>query len=340
TSGAARVGDRLFVSTSNLGAGAGTLDPQFLPGSVLVFDLDGDLPAIAPHPETPVVFTSGFNPTHVTPYTTPGGRELVLVGVSGATGLVTDDPTTPEREAGGLALTSAVIDVIDAQQLRRIATIPLGLAALSFERLGIDPTGRVAMIGSAVARQVFAVDLAPLDGLAPDAPPVLLADAVIFDAQHPLELPGIAQGAPPETCPGYVVGVEFSSDGERAYAVDFCDGTLSVIATDLDGDPPVPVPAARFQVSGVVELVASVGPDSLGFPRAPGALRVRPGIDFEGPEVAFLVGLPEGLLCGVTVPVPEPSADALRLVCSGALATLAARGRRRGRARTQRGGTT
>jgi hypothetical protein len=343
TSGAARVGDRLFVSTSNLGAGAGTLDPQFLPGSVLVFDLDEDPPGIAPNPETPVVFTSGFNPTHVTAYTTPGGRELVLVGVSGATGLVTDDPTTPEREAGGVALGPAAIDVIDAQQIRRIATIPLGLAALSFERLGIDPTGRVAMVGSAVAREVLAVDLAPLDALDPDAPPVLLADAAIFDADHPLELPGIAAGAPPETCPGYVVGVEFSSDGERAYAADFCDGTLSVVATDLDGDPPVPVPAARFEVSGVVELVASVGPDSLGFPRAPGALRVRPGrpgIDFEGPELAFLVGLPEGLLCGVTVPAPEPSADVLRLVCGGALAILAVRCGRREMSTIRTGGAT
>jgi hypothetical protein len=343
TSGAARAAGRLFVSTSNLGAGAGTLDPQFLPGSVLVFDLDEDPPGVAPNPETPVVFTSGFNPTHVTAYTTPGGRELVLVGVSGATGLVTDDPMTPEREAGGVALSAAAIDVIDAEQIRRIATFPLGLAALSFERLAIDPTGRVAMIGSAVAREVLAVDLAPLDALAPDAPPVLLEDAVIFDAQHPLALPGIAAGAPPETCPGYVVGVEFSSDGERAYAADFCDGTLSVIATGLDGDPPVPVPAARFEVREVVELVASLGPDSLGFPRAPGALRVRPGrpgIDFTGPEVAFLVGLPEGLLCGVTVPAPEPSADVLRLVCAGALGILAARGRRPGRMTTRRGGTT
>ncbi|MCI0636640.1 MAG: hypothetical protein L0206_22375, partial [Actinobacteria bacterium] len=185
------------------------------------------------------------------------------------------------------------------------------------------------------------VDLAALDDLDPDAPPLLLEGAVIFDAEQPLELPGIPDGAPPETCPGYVVGVEFSSDGRRAYATDFCDGTLAVIAVHLAGEPPVPVPAERFEVEEVLELVAPVGPASLGFPRAPGALRVRPGrsqIDFEGPEVAFLVGLPEGLLCGVTVPVPESSADALRVACLGAVLALASRsGRRRRRVIRERG---
>src|SRR5690606_31969787 len=214
TSGAAVAAGRLFVSSSNLGAGAGTLAPQFLPGTVLVFDLARAPLAVAPHPTTPALFTTGFNPTHVTPYTTPSGRELVLVGVSGALGLRSDDPATPYREAGGVALGEAAIDVIDAEQLRVIATVPLGLAGLAFERLGIDPTGRVALIGSAIARHVYGIDLAVIDALAPDAPFVRLDGiegpaAAIFDADAPLVLPGLPDGAPAETCPGYVVGVEW-----------------------------------------------------------------------------------------------------------------------------------
>jgi hypothetical protein len=344
TSGAARVGDRLFVSTSNLGAGAGTADPQFLPGTVLVFELGagGATPAIAPHATTPVLFTSGFDPSHVTAYETPSGRALVLVGVSGALGLVPDDPRTPEREAGGTPKSDAAIDVIDAEQLRVIATIPLGPAALSFERLGIDRDGRLAVIGSAVARHLFAVDLAPLDALAPDAPWQLLdgsdgPDAVIFDAEAPLILPGIPGGAPPDTCPGYVVGAEFSDDGRFVYATDFCDGTLGVVEVLRSGSPGSPFPAQRFRALEPLPLVAPLRPESLSLPRTLGALRVRegrPGDDFEGPEVAFLVGQPEALLCGVTVPVPAPEPAGLPLGAS-ALLVLRALAVRRGR-RTRR----
>jgi hypothetical protein len=330
TSGVARVGDRLFVATSNIGSGAGTLATQFLPGTVLVFDLDlgAPIPTLHPNAEHPVLFTSGFNPTDVTPYTTPGGRALVLVSVSGATGLVPDDPHTPEREAGGVARSAAAIDVIDAVQARLVATIPLGLAALSFDRLAVDPSGRIALAGSSIGRRVYAADLAPLDGLDPDGPPVVLdgstgPDAVIFDADAPLELPALAGGAAPETCPGFVVGIAFAADGRRALATDFCDGTLSVIPVRLSPPPPVPVPPERFGAIETVELVAPLRPDSLGLPRALGALRVRPGVpgaDFQGPDALFLVGLPEGLLCGIRV--PEPGAMA------GDLAAAARRARR------------
>jgi len=332
TSGAAVAAGRLFVSTANLGAGAGTLDPQFLPGTVLVFDLDEDPLAVAPHATTPVLFTTAFNPTHVTAYTTPQGRELVLVGASGALGLVADDPLTPYREAGGAALTEAAIDVIDAEQLRLIATIPLGLAGLSFERLGIDKDGRVALIGSAIARHVYAVDLAPLDALAPADPFVLLdgeggrPEAAIFDAAGPLVLPGIANGAPPETCPGFVVGVEFGRY-RSAYATDFCDGTITRIRVDSFG-APVPLPRARFSLHETTPLVAPVGADSLGKPQAPGALRVFGFVD--GPDqAAVIVGQPEGLACSIQV--PAPSSAALGAAASLALTTLAARRARRRR---------
>ncbi|MEB2311689.1 MAG: hypothetical protein OZ928_07545 [Polyangiaceae bacterium] len=336
SSGAAVAAGRLFVTSSNLGAGAGTLAPQFLPGTVLVYEL-GDAPlAAAPHPTTPVLRTSAFNPTHATAYTTPHGRELVLVGASGALGLVSDDPGTPYREAGGVALSEAAIDVIDATQLRVVATIPLGLAALAFERLGIDPSGRVALIGSALARHVYAADLAPLDALAPDAPYLVLDGAegrpaaAIFDAGHPLVLPGIANGAPPETCPGFVVGVEFGSTRD-AYATDFCDGTITRIRIPTPAGP-APLARARFSVEETTKVAAPVGPASLGQAQALGALRV-----FTDPssrtQAAILVGQPEGLVCRVEVPVPEPAPTALGAAASLALSTLAAH---RARPRRQR----
>jgi hypothetical protein len=315
TSGAALSAGAIFVSVSNLGANAGTANTQFLPGAVLVFDFDASAapPRVSPDATAPVLFTSGFNATHVTPYRSPGGRDFVLVTVTGALGLAPDDPNTPEREAGGLPLTNAAIDVIDAAQRRVVATIPLGLGAPSFERLAIDPTGRVAMVGSAVGRKLFAVDLEPLDAiaLAPGAQPLVLdgstgPDAVIYDAASPLELPARANGAPVATCPGYVVGADFDATGTKLFASDFCDGTLAIVGVDLAGNPPVPVPAvsSRFAVQQSLAITAPLTTASLGLSRAPGAVRVRPGrpgVDYRGPDVLFLVSLAEGQLCGVRI---------------------------------------
>ncbi len=315
TSGAAVAAGALFVSVSNIGANPGRPDTQFLPGAVLVFDFDPGAtpPRVAPSATAAVLFTSGFNPTQVTAYRAPSGRDFVLVTVSGALGLAPDVPATPEREAGGLALSNGAIDVIDATERRVVATIPLGLAAPSFDRLAIDPTGRVAIVGSAVARRLYAVDLAPLDALslAPGAAPLVLdgstgPDAVIFDAAAPLEVPALANGAPAATCPGYIVGADFDATGTEVFASDFCDGTLAIVGVDLSGNPPGPVPAvaARFRVLQTLPITAPLTAASLGLSRAPGAVRVRPGrpgVDYHGPDVLFLVSLPEGQLCGVRI---------------------------------------
>lgn len=307
SSGAVAAAGALFVSTSNLGANPGRPDTQFLPGSVLVFDFDAAAGRIEP---AAILATSGFNPTHVTAYTAPGGRAFVLVTVSGALGLRPDDPATPEREAGGAALSPAAIDVIDAAERRVVATIPLGLAGASFDRLAIDPTGRVAVAGSAVGRRLFAVDLAPLASiaLAPGAPPLVLdgssgPNAVIFDAAAPLELPARPNGAPLATCPGFVVGVDFDATGTKLFATDFCDGTLAIVGVDL-ASGAAPLPPGRFRVLESIPITAPLGAASLGLARAPGALRVRPGrpgVDYRGPDVWFSLGLPEGALCGVRV---------------------------------------
>ena len=307
SSGAAVAAGALFVSMSNLGANPGRPDTQFLPGSVLVFDLDVAAGRVEP---ATMLATSGFNPTHVTTYRAPSGRAFVLVTVSGALGLRPDDPATPEREAGGTALSPAAIDVIDATERRVVATIPLGLAGAAFDRLAIDPTGRVAVVGSAIGRRLFAVDLAPLDAiaLAPGAPPLVLdgssgPNAVIFDAAAPLELPARPNGAPAATCPGFVVGADFDAAGTKVFATDFCDGTLAIVGVDL-ASGPVPLPPSRFRVLESIAITAPLDTASLGLARAPGALRVRPGrpgVDYQGPDVLFALGLPEGALCGVRI---------------------------------------
>lgn len=310
TAGAAFAAGALFVAMSNTGANTGRPDTQYLPGAVLVYDLDlaAAPPAIAP---AAPIFTTGFNATHATAYRTPSGRDLVLVTMTGALGLAADDPSTPEREAGGVALSPSSIDVIDAVERRLVATIPLGLAAASFERLAIDPTGRAAVVGSAVARQLFVVDLAPLDSLtwpAPGAPPLVLdgstgPNAVVYGASAPLVLPARANGAPVETCAGFVVGVDFAANGSKLFATDFCDGTLGVVGADLAAAPS-PLPRDRFSVLGSIAITAPLNTASLGLARAPGSVRVRagrPGIDYRGPDVFFTVGIPEGQLCGVRI---------------------------------------
>lgn len=314
TSGAALIGGKLFVSMSNVGDDAGTATTQFLPGVVLVYDLDLGTtpPSAAPSVTSGAIFTRAFNPTHVTALRTTGGRDVVLVTNSGALGVLQDDPATPVIDAGGLPLSDASIDVIDVATLVLVATVPLGPALLSFDRLAIDPTKRVAVTGSAAGRHLHAIDLQPLDALpplAPGDPPYVLdgsdarvanADARIFHAGSPFALPARAGGAPAQSCPGFVVGAAFNAAGTRVYATDFCDGTLTAVGVDLSGGPSVPVPASRFSVLGQSDVVAPVG--TLGSARALGSVVVRdgaPGVDYTGPDVFVTVGEPEGLLCGL-----------------------------------------
>lgn len=306
TSGVALAGGRLFVTTSNLGGGRATPEPQYLPGSVLVFELDRsvDPPRLRPDPDTPILLTRAFNPTHVTPHRA-GHRELVLVTLSGALGIAEDDPDTEPVEGAGIPLSEAAIEVIDAESLVHLATIPLGLAALAFEGPAIDPSGRLALIGSAAGRVLYGIDLAPLADL-PEAPaePAVLEEAVIFDAGRPFRIPGLAVGAPPESCPGETFGVAFDHSGERVYVGDFCDGSLALIRVDLSGEPDTAELRRRLLLLDVEPLVAPLRADTLGEPRGLGRIRVRPGrpgVDFEGPEVFFLVGQEEGLLCGISV---------------------------------------
>lgn len=315
-SGAAVLGQRLFVSTSNVGLDPGQADTQFLPGSVVVYEMDPDASPLALSPSQatpdgrPYVVTSGFNPTHLTPYTTPGGRALLLVTQTGAIGILPDDPGTDPIEGGTARISDGAIDVIDADSLERVAEIPLVDANPGFGPLAIDPSGRVALFGDVAARRLYGIDLAALTGLPPGGAggdPVVLDDAVIFDGSNPLVLPARPGGAPAVRCPGQVAGVAFNAAGDRAYALETCDGTVAAWDVDLSGDPSLAELRDRIRFDVLSVATAPLRDDTVAEPRSPGSLAVRPGVpgvDYAGPDVFFTIGDPEGFLCGVRIDAP------------------------------------
>jgi hypothetical protein len=307
TAGSEVISGRLFVATSNLRSSGLA---SFFPGTVLVFELDtqSDPPRVRPDPRTALLFTTGFNPTQVTAHTNALGRALALVTVTGAIG--------SGSGASNLRGESAV-DVIDVESLRVVATIPLGVAGPSFDDLAIDPSGRIALLGSTSQRVLFAIDLRALDdpalfaGLtsASPAPPIRLdgtqpgfPDARIFDASTPLVLPDRGDGPPSATCDGFT-HVAIGGLGDRAYASDFCDGSIATLELDLVG-APFPLPRERIRVLASEAVFAPNTPASLTRLRAPGIVRARvgrAGIDYPGPGVFALAGQPEGTVCGIAL---------------------------------------
>jgi hypothetical protein len=300
--GKAVAGDRLFVATSNLLRGS-----VFRPGTVLVFDwleAAGTL-TLKPAVDVPMLFTTGFNPTGVEAFETPGGRELVLVTVTGAIG---------SGSGASNVLSEAAVDVIDPSVPRIVATIPLGFAGPSFDAPAIEPAGRLAWLGASSQRQLYAVDLRLLDDprlYAESGPPVVLdglslgfGDARIFTADHPLVLPARADRRASSSCEGFThVTTNFA--GTEVYATDFCDGTLTRVRQDLAGNAPIPYPADRFQIAWQSSPFAPN--DAIGELRAPSLVAARhgiPGIDFTTPDVLTLVGLPEAQLCSLRVESP------------------------------------
>ncbi|MAG32322.1 MAG: hypothetical protein CL908_15685 [Deltaproteobacteria bacterium] len=305
TAGAALAGDRLFVATSNL---VRSSRAQFDPGTVLVFEFDQtvDPPVARPDAATPILLTSGFNPTSVTPYTTPSGRHLVLVAVSGAIAL----DTGPD-----LVRTESAIDVIDAATRRLIATIPLGLAGLGFAPIAVDATNRLGLMGAATSRALFGIDLAALDdpllGLGPEPLPIVLdgstpgfLDARIFDADAPFVLPRRPDGPPPNQC-ATQTSVALARTTSRGVTTDFCDGTVSVLSLSLPASRTASLdPLSLIAIERVQNVAAPIVDDATGQLRAIDRALIRPGtpgLDFSGPDVYFTAGLPEGAVCGVRV---------------------------------------
>lgn len=306
TADAALAAGRLFVPTSNITFDASTFASIYQPGTVLVYDIDltATPPRVSPDPTQPVIFTQGFNPTGVTTVRTPGGRELVLVTVSGALGFT--------ATGAAVAQSDAAIEVIDPATPALVARVPLGLAGLASGRLAVDPTGRVAFGGSAVARNLYGIDLAALDAIpAAPASPVVLdgsdpaagdTDARIFDAANPLVLPQRPGGTVDASCPGFTSSTAFNDAGDRLFATEYCDGSIGVVSADVSSGP-VPLPGSRFTALHATPVGAPIGDTSSSALRAPTSLAVRPGVpglDFTGADLFFLAGTPQGELCAVS----------------------------------------
>lgn len=308
TAGATLIGGRLFVATSNL---LRSSNAQFAPGTVLIFEFDAsfDPPRASPDSVTSVLVTTGFNPTTVTPYVTPSGRNLVLVGVSGAIALGT---------GSGLVQTDSAIDVIDVATRELIATIPLGRAGLGFAGLAIDPTRRIGLIGAAAGRALFGIDLAALDdpslGLGAEPLPIVLdgetpgfPDARLYDADFPFRLPHLATGPPESQCTTQI-SIALASDGNFGAASDSCDGTVSVLRLHPPPLRTTPLdPQSAVTLDRLQAVAAPLVDDATGRIRAIDRVLIRPGIsgtDFSGPDVYFTAGLPEGAVCGVRIEAP------------------------------------
>lgn len=308
TAGSAVVGDRLFVATSNL---LRSSTAQYAPGTVLVFDFEPsfDPPHARPDVDSGVILTTGFNPTTVTPYTTPGGRDLVLVAVTGAIAL----GTGPD-----LIRSDSSIDVIDTASRVLIATVPLGLAGLGFGGLSIDVSERLALIGAATRSALFGIDLAPLDdpnlGLGPETLPIVLdgttpgfGDARLYTADAPLLLPRRSNGPPESQC-STQTSVALSTDADFGVASNFCDGTITVLALQTPALRTTPLDPSRAVTIDRLEAVAApLADDATGQIRAIDRVLIRPGVpgrDFNGPDVYFTAGLPEGAVCGVQIESP------------------------------------
>ena len=288
-------GATLFVALSNYQGGS-----RYFPGTVLIHQVEQDelgIPIrITPDADTPVLFTTGFNPTSLTPHRTRSGRALMLVKWTGAL-------------EGPEILTDSGIDVIDVASRRLVATFPLGRAGANFEKLEIDPGGLIAISGAESSRQLYAVELAVLDD--PDLyqireEPVVLdgstpgfPDARLFDADRPFEIPARPDGPPDMLCATRTAAT-FKDEGNRIYTTDWCDGSLSVI--DIDWRLPLeqPLSPARFTISNRLDWFAPGFPSNFGLATAPSQPVIRPGqpgLDFEGPELLFLINESEGQLC-------------------------------------------
>lgn len=305
TAGVARARGRLFAATSNLTSSSRA---RFDPGTLLVFDYDDTLspPRAGPSPVRSVILLSGFNPTGVTAYRTPAGRDLVLVGLTGAIAIGT---------GSDLVRSDSAIDVIDAESLTLIATIPLGRAGLGFSELAIDASRRIALSGAATTRALFGIDLAALDdpdlGLGPDPLPIALdgssppfPDARLFTASDPFALPRRPDGPSPDGC-ATQTSVALSRGSELGVASDFCDGSLSVLAVELPASRTAALdPAAVLRVERVQNVAAPLVAENSDRLRAIDRVLIRPGIpgiDFDGPDVYFSAGLPEAAVCGTNV---------------------------------------
>ncbi len=271
-SGAALVRDRLYLATSNFRQTGE--NPVCNPGTVLLFERDdgGYRPAA-----DPVIVTTGFNPTEITPY----GSDLLLVTNTGVLAI---------REGGAVPLTEAFVDIIDTTSDRIVGTIPLGLTAPSFKRIAFTPDWERGFVGSAAYNHLYELDLAGLNSLIGTEPlvPPRFPERVVSGEENPIR---VTEG--PTFSPELITQAGVSTSGATAFATAFTSGTLAII--DL-GHTPGQVFPKTVRITDPAPSLNEVGP---------GPFTVRPGVrgeDYTGPDLFILTGAPTGLLVTLETP--------------------------------------
>ncbi len=211
TSGAALVGDRLFVTCSNLDASF-----DLRPGTLLALDLDPQTGALLPGGA--VLKTTDFNPTAVTRVQTAAGPVLLVTnsGVYGA------GPSS--------------IDVVDPLSLRLLGTIPLG-ARNAHGRVIVSPDGARGYLPGQSSPDVYVLDLEGLEATLANMAPADLSARF---------LGGVALAGP---AGGLVSSLALSHTGRYLYAVDFNASALWVV--DLANPEGIAARVAGFARSGL-----------------------------------------------------------------------------------------
>jgi hypothetical protein len=218
----------------------------------------------------------------------------VLVVVSGAVG-------TSGNDFVEVAGATASIEVIDAETLELVGTYPLGNAALSGVS-ALNAENAVLVIGSAIDRWLFSVDLEPLlDPLFPSgSTPADLGGWVRYDRGVPF---AITLDSPVDTgtCLGLISGMAISDDLSEIYAVDFCSGTLTVVEAASDG---ILMQGTQIELTAPInEPDPDPGSEEVVL-KGPGRIAVRPGTpgtSFAGSDLFVLVSQPEGGVCAQNV---------------------------------------
>ncbi|MGH2898540.1 MAG: thrombospondin type 3 repeat-containing protein, partial [Solirubrobacteraceae bacterium] len=315
TSSALRIGNRLVVSTSNIQQAGSS--PVFNPGTVLFFALDDSGATTTVAPASPFfALTSDPNPVALTEL--PGGR----VAVTNA-GLY--DASFPPQVTG-----SGSIDSLDVATGLLVGSIPLGAGDPSGRSLALDPTGSVAVAGSATLRQLVAIDVrgvaalstAPVDArlqrpscngnsLPSSGGVPCLRERVIRGGANPIVL------APPPGSGGlysYVPQVRFGASGDFLAATSYNDGGLALVAFDKRNLAlPHPLLPSRF---GVPQTLAATGPaGEVGEECCPGPmiLHANSAGGLAAADVLFTTASPNGLVVrghlGGTVPAASGDFD-------------------------------
>ena len=221
--------------------------------------------------------TTGFNPTEVTAL----GERFVLVTNTGVIAI---------RNARAVPLTDGSVDVIDTELDCIVASYPLGLGAPSYKPIAIATDGSRALLGSVAYNSVYELDLTVLDDLPESCPDSIpqLEEAVLAGKEAP-----IVVGPSPGTVNDFIVQVVLNWNGTRAYATGYNSGTVSILEVETREGVASPKSAAR-----VLALTPPLDPLSPTLEEVgPGPLAVRPGrpgIDYAGPDLFVLTGMPTG----------------------------------------------